>query len=301
VLVPAVVKPLLMDSPSGPGRPAHVAAASGVVRMGRFLYVVADDEVQLAVFEEGAARGRWVPLFEGALPAETEARRAVKPDLEVLARLPPRPAWEHGALVALPSGSAAPRRFGALAPLDPSGGLASGPAWRFDLQALFEQIAAELGATLNVEGAALLQDRFVLLHRGAGQRRSALVELDLERLVEAVAARGAVSANSVRDLREVELPEVSGWPLALTDGLALPDGSIAFTAVAEQTDDPTKDAPCIGSAVGRMSRQGKVLKLELLQGHPKVEGITLQGEKAWLVNDQDDPSVPAHLFSVTLP
>ncbi|HEY8211031.1 MAG TPA: hypothetical protein VIG99_26290 [Myxococcaceae bacterium] len=300
MLVPTVVKPLLMEAPSGPGRPAHVAAASGVVRMGRFLYVVADDEVQLAVFEEGAPRGRWAPLFDGALPAETEARRAAKPDLEVLARLPPRPAWEHGALVALPSGSAAPRRFGALAPLDPSGGLA-GPCWRFDLQALFEQIAAELGTVLNVEGAALLQDRFVLLHRGAGRMRSALVEVDLERLVEAVSARGAVSANSVRDVREVELPEVSGWPLALTDGLALPDGSIAFTAVAEQTVDPVKDAPCAGSAVGRISRQGKVLKLETLQGAPKVEGITLQGEKAWLVTDQDDPSVPAQLLSVPLP
>jgi len=300
VLVPQLVKPLLMESPSGPGRPPHVAAASGVVRMGRFLYVVADDEVQLAVFEEGAPRGKWVPLFEVQLPADPQARKAEKPDLEVLCRLPPRPAWTDGALVALPSGSAAPRRSGAVAPLGPSGDLAA-PAWRFDLGPLFDQLGAELEAKVNIEGAALLQDRLLLLHRGAGQRRSAMVEVDLERVVEAASERGAVSPNAIRDLHEVQLPEVGGWPLAFTDGLALADGTVAFTAVAEKTDDPVADAPCAGSAVGRINRQGKVVALEMLQGAPKVEGLTLQGEKAWLVTDQDDPSHPAQLLWIKLP
>jgi len=300
VLVPQLVKPLLMEAPSGPGRPAHVAAASGVVRMGRFLYVVADDEVQLAVFEEDASRGRWVALLEGQLSADPAARKAEKPDFEVLCRLPPRPAWSDGALVALPSGSAAPRRSGAVAPLGPSGDLAA-PAWRFDLGPLYDQLAAELEAKVNVEGAALLGDRLLLMHRGAGQRRSALVEVDLERVVEAAAEKGAVSANAIRDLHEVALPEVDGWPLAFTDGLALADGTIAFTAVAEKTADPVADAPCAGSAVGRIDRRGKVVRLEMLEGAPKVEGLTLQGEKAWLVTDQDDPSRPAQLLWVKLP
>jgi hypothetical protein len=141
VLTPQLVKPLLMEAPSGPGRPAHVAAASGVVRMGRFLYVVADDELDLAVFEEDAPRGRWAPLFPGELPADPLARKAEKPDLEVLTRLPPRPAWADGALVALPSGSTAARRSGVVAPLGPSGTLAA-PAWRFDLGPLYDQLAA---------------------------------------------------------------------------------------------------------------------------------------------------------------
>jgi hypothetical protein len=300
VLTPQVVKPLLMEAPSGPGRPAHVAAASGVVRMGRFLYVVADDELELAVFEEGVARGKWVSLFDGSLPADPMARKAEKPDLEVLTRLPPRPAWTDGALVALPSGSAATRRTGVIAPLGPSGNLAA-PAWRFDLGPLYDQLAAELGAKVNVEGAALLQERLVLLHRGAGKARSALVEVELERVVEAASERGAVSPNSIRDLTEVVLPEVDGWPLAFTDGLSLADGTIAFTAVAEKSDDPVVDAPCAGAAVGRITRQGKVVVLEHLAGAPKVEGLTLHGQHAWLVTDHDDPESPAQLLSVTLP
>jgi len=300
VIVPAVVKPLLMESPSGPGRPAHVAAASGVVRMGRYLYVVADDELQLAVFEEDAPRGRWVALFEGALPADPQARKAVKPDLEVLARLPPHAAWADGALVALPSGSAAPRRSGALAPLDPSGGLAA-PAWSFDLQPLFDAAAKGLGTVLNVEGAALFKDGFLLLHRGTGRHPSAVLEVSLALLSEAVADKGAVPADALKDVREVALPESGGWPLAFTDGLALADGTVAFTAVAEKTRDPVQDAPCVASAVGRMTRAGKVVAIELLQGSPKVEGLTLHGEKAWLVTDQDDPAHPAQLLVVKLP
>ena len=128
-----------------------------------------------------------------------------------------------------------------------------------------------------------------------------MVEVDLERVVEAASERGAVSPNAIRDLNEVQLPEVGGWPLAFTDGLALADGTIAFTAVAEKTDDPVADAPCAGSAVGRIDRKGKVVALEHLQGAPKVEGITLQGEKAWLVTDQDDPSHPAQLLWIKLP
>lgn len=300
MLTPQLVRPLLMDSPSGPGRPAHVSAASGVARLGRFLYVVADDEVQLAVFEEDAPRGRWLPVFGGELPQEPVARKAAKPDLEVVAPLPPRDAWPAGALLLLSSGSAPPRRSGALAPLDPRGGL-SGPAWTFDLGPLYEQLAAELEAAVNVEGAALFDDRLVLLHRGTARKRSALAEVDLGRLVEAAAERGAVSANSIRDLREVALPEVSGWPLAFTDGISLPDGTIAFTAVSEQTDDPVRDAACTGSAVGRVTREGKVLAVELLQGAPKVEGLCLRGKEAWLVTDADDPSAPAQLLCVALP
>ena len=43
--------PLLTDAPAQVGRPAHVSAASGLVRCGSKLYVVADDEVALAMFD----------------------------------------------------------------------------------------------------------------------------------------------------------------------------------------------------------------------------------------------------------
>ncbi len=39
----------LVEAP-GPGQPAHLSAESGLVRVGKFLYVVADDEHHLGMF-----------------------------------------------------------------------------------------------------------------------------------------------------------------------------------------------------------------------------------------------------------
>ncbi|MFP2926764.1 DUF6929 family protein, partial [Pyxidicoccus sp. 3LG] len=106
---------LTLEVPEAPGRLAHVSAASGLVRAGEWLYVVADDALHLAVFPmRGDAPGRSVRLFEGVLPEEPKARKAAKPDLEVLCRVGPLTGAPHGALLALPSGSTEVRRRGAV-------------------------------------------------------------------------------------------------------------------------------------------------------------------------------------------
>ena len=49
---------------------SFLSAASGLVRAGSFLYVVADDELHLGIFPAtGNAPGHLIRLFEGALPA----------------------------------------------------------------------------------------------------------------------------------------------------------------------------------------------------------------------------------------
>ena len=88
-----------MEAPSQPGRPAHVSAASGLVRAGDHLYVIADDENHLAVFPAtGTAPGRFVTIFASSLPLDAGKRKRVKPDFESLARLPAFPDHPHGAL-----------------------------------------------------------------------------------------------------------------------------------------------------------------------------------------------------------
>ncbi len=50
---------------------AHLSAASALVRVAERLFVVADDELHLGLFDLGdPAPGRLVRLFEGSLPAE---------------------------------------------------------------------------------------------------------------------------------------------------------------------------------------------------------------------------------------
>ena len=78
----AKVRELDLSAPTSAGRPAHLSAASGLVRAGRFLYVVADDELHLGVFHAAETTpGHLVRLFPGELPATAAERKARKPDL----------------------------------------------------------------------------------------------------------------------------------------------------------------------------------------------------------------------------
>ncbi|MFP2906856.1 DUF6929 family protein [Pyxidicoccus sp. 3LFB2] len=70
---------LTLESPEAPGRPAHVSAASGLVRVGPWLYIVADDALHLAVFPaQGDAPGaQRAACFRASF--RTRPRRARRP------------------------------------------------------------------------------------------------------------------------------------------------------------------------------------------------------------------------------
>src|SRR5690606_29981753 len=80
---PKLLRRLTLAAPEPASGRAHVSAASALVRVAERLYVAADDELQLGVFELGDERsGHLLPLFDGELPADAVARKAAKPDLE---------------------------------------------------------------------------------------------------------------------------------------------------------------------------------------------------------------------------
>ena len=76
------LKTLLLKQSAQPNRPMHLSAASGLVQVGSWLYVVADDELHLAQFSlEGDSAGDLHRCFEGDLPLDVEERKAAKPDM----------------------------------------------------------------------------------------------------------------------------------------------------------------------------------------------------------------------------
>src|ERR687897_790690 len=94
---------------------AHLSAASGLVCLHAFTYVIADDELHLGAFRTATTEpGHLIRLFEGTLPGSASARKRQKPDLEALTLLPPSVDYHHGALLILGSGSRANRRSGAI-------------------------------------------------------------------------------------------------------------------------------------------------------------------------------------------
>ncbi|MCP3136516.1 DUF6929 family protein [Pyxidicoccus xibeiensis] len=294
---------LTLEAPEAPGRLAHVSAASGLVRVGAWLYIVADDALHLAIFPAtGDVPGRSVRLFEGALPDEAKARKAVKPDLEVLCLLGPQAGAPHGVLLALPSGSTEARRRGAVLPLGADGALA-GDARPVDCTALYAQLARELGP-LNIEGAALVGGRLRLLNRGNGDVGvDALVDLDGERVQRGLET-GTLGPDTVRTTRRWELGRAGGVRLSFTDASPLPDGRLVFTAAAEDTRDAYADGAVTGSAVGVLAPDGSPLFLDAVDAKVKLEGVDARVERGrvhlLLVADADDPAVAAPLMEAVL-
>jgi hypothetical protein len=295
---------LTLETPESPGRLAHVSAASGLVSVGPWLYVVADDSLHLARFpREGSAPGCLVRLFPGELPLEHKARKASKPDLEALCLLEPFAGHPHGALLAVPSGSTLVRHRGAVLPLAADGTF-SGQPRAVDFTGVYTQLARELGP-LNIEGAAVVSGRLRLLQRGNGaQGVDALVDLDTERVLRALETDHSLGPDTVRTVRRWELGRAGSVRLSFTDASPLPDGRMVFTAAAEDTVNAYEDGHVAGSAVGLLAADGTPLFLDAVDAKVKLEGVSarLEGGRVHLllVADADDPAVAAPLLEAVL-
>lgn len=297
-----ILRELHVDGAPGVTGLAHLSAASGLVKLGNRLFVVADDEHHLAMFElSNTAPGRLVPIFDGELPLRHKARKAAKPDCEALLLLPAFGSYPHGALMAIGSGSRPSRQRGVLLALDIVGEI-RGKVRTVDLTPLLAPLHEHF-ADLNLEGAFVHGDTLSLLQRGnsssAINARIDLSWLDLQRWL---ADSGPVPGPA--SIIRFELGEIDGVPLTFTDAAALPGGDWLFSAAAEDTSDTYSDGICAGSAIGLVDAGGTIRALERLSLNCKVEGIAawIIGEEIelLLVTDADDRRMPALLLSTSL-
>lgn len=227
--------------PPGGGPPRRVAAASGLARAGETLYLVADDEHELCVFEDPAAPGALVPFLHEPLPDDPAERKRRKPDLEALVRLPHVPALGGGALLALGSGSTGARGRGFLWRLRPDGRLRDEAAAAIDLAPLYAALAAEL-PDLNVEGAAVAGGRLLLFQRGNGAAGvNAVAALDLDAALGELAA-GALSPRPLAAVRRHELGSVAGVGSASRTPRASPTGASSSRPSPRRASRPTSTA-----------------------------------------------------------
>lgn len=299
------LRTLDLDAPSHPGRPAHVSAASGVVRRGDFAYVIGDDELFLAVFRiSDQAPGRLHRVLSGELPLGRDARKQVKPDLEVLTALPPFERHPHGALLGLGSGSTPNRDRGFLWALAADGSLDGRPE-EIDLRPLYALLRESLDE-LNVEGAAVVGGRLWLLQRGNGRLGANVVtELALDEAIGALVADRALAARELRGMRTYDLGRLGDARLTFSDASPLGADLLVFTASAEASPDTYSDGEIVGSVVGTIDRDGEVRRLRAIESAYKVEGVDAALDTGvvtlTLVCDQDDGDVASPLLSATLP
>jgi hypothetical protein len=264
-----------------------VAAASGIVLLEQRLYVIADDQLTLAVYDLKGMRKQSIRLLPGELPDEHAARKAAKPDFEALVSMP------DGSLLALGSGSTQQRQRGVWVQE-----LSTAPHNVIvDLSELYGALAREL-PELNIEGGAIFGPHLYLCSRGNGARReNALVKLDLAHVLGSL-DRQRLTAESVSSIHRVQLPELGGVPLSLTD-LTVHEDRLAFSAAAEASANTYDDGACAGSVIGRLSSEGTATELVLVASDLKLEGICSAGPQTlYAVADADDANAQAPLLAI---
>jgi hypothetical protein len=297
------LRELTVETGASPQRPAYLSSASGLVRVNQHLYVVADDELQLGVFTlGGASAGKLLRLLSGELPDQLKPRKKLKPDFEVLVRLPAFAGYQHGALLALGSGSTANRHRGVLVSLDAQGGVRGAPRV-LDVAAWFTPLAAEF-EKLNLEGAFVSEQQFCLLQRGnKGHSANAVVQYDLHDVLSAL-QQDVLPVLPPQAIHTMQLGDINGIPLCFTDACALADGCWLFAAVAEDTDSTYDDGEFLGAVIGLVDASNKLLWTRRVMPQFKIEGIEVQpqagGLTVLLVTDADNPAVPAYLLSAEL-
>lgn len=292
------LRDLNLEAPTAAGRPSYLSAASGLVIVKSTAYVVADDEQHLGVFSIAKnTPGTLLRIFAGDLPNKKKPRKKHKADLEALLLLPPFQSCRHGALFALGSGSTEKRRRGVLLPLNAAGRVTDKPR-TIDLAPWFEPIEDVVGE-LNIEGAVIANGRLNLMQRGnKGEGVNAVVKLPLHRVLDALVSDAM--SELLFTVRRYELGASNDIPLGFTDGSALPDGRIVFTAVAEDSETAYDDGACAFAAVGILAANGRLQKIRQLMPTAKVEGIDARvvgdSMRVHLVSDADDVNIPASLY-----
>jgi hypothetical protein len=290
--------------PTAVSRPAFVYAASGLARLGNRLYIVADDELHLAMFDfHGKTPGSWLRLCPGKLPDEYMERKRQKPDLESITHITAHQYATNGALLVVPSMSTERRTNGVLVMLGENQGLTE-VIIPINFSAIREVLKPLLNE-LNIEGAIVNANTVKLFHRGSkGKSKSAIIELDAQVFLKDLHDSHMISAEHISKITECDLGDIDGVPLHFTDAVTLPDERVLFLSTAEDTNNAYEDGEWHGSAVGIIDKACKVERITRFNSKEKLEGVSVsvhpQKLELLLVSDTDDQSKPAGLYRSTM-
>lgn len=282
-----------------------VRAASGLVKIDGKFFVIADDDLSLAVFSlEPGSKDLFFPLSAGDLPTNHLERKKVKPDWEALVKVPPK--YSPGEwLLVIPSGSKVNRQQGFYLSVQD---LKFAKSINANQPVDFTEIYEKLGETfteLNIEGACFTDSGFLLFQRGNGKsNQSALIELDAQEVIDDIKNQRPVQASWCKSIKHYDLGLINDCPLSFTDAFNSQDTGVWFLAAAEKTDSTYEDGAFCGSVLGRIDDTGQFSERYELDCPTKPEGLWVEkesdGYRIYLVTDADDPEKVASLYTAVI-
>jgi len=298
-------------------RPAHVRAASSIVRFHDELLVIQDDALFVArVDERTSAVGHLVlTQIDGGprLFDDGRGNKADKLDLEAAVAVESR---GEQLVLALGSGSTSVReRIVVLRRVADE--LKAEIVHAPDFYAMLRARPEFSGSELNLEGAVQMGSALLLFQRGNGapgkvDAVDACASIDAQAFVDHLSGLGP--CPELERVRQYDLGRVAGSRLTFTDA-TLHAGLLLYVAAAEASPDVTRDGPVAGVALGMLCEDEPPRYALLMDEHgspctDKLEGIVgstlLAGSASAKVHeiigviDRDDPDVAAELVHIGL-
>lgn len=268
-----------------------VSAASGLLVIEDQFYSIADDELDLIIFnKESFGSERRVQLLDGALPLYSKQRKAQKPDWESLVLFP-----ESQSILVVPSGSKANRNVGVW--------IESEKITQILFTELYQVISQSV-PDLNVEGVVLTEKEMRLFSRGnGGSQQNFMIRLDREKVLSDILACQSLTAKSFVGLMKIDLGMIHGFPLGFTDASLEDENRIWFLAAAEAAASTYEDGKYLGAILGCLDNAGNLIFQDEIECQLKPEGLALdiKNRKFYVVTDADDRSQPAQLLEGDLP
>lgn len=269
----------------------EMSAASGLVLHRQYYFVVADDE--LTLYKYALKTNQFIEaiaLFGGELPSDYKARKKSKPDFESLVYLS-----SFDGLLVLPSGSTLNRTVGVL--------VQGSQVTEIYLEALFHSLSEKI-TDLNIEGVAVCNNLFKLFHRGNGKdQKNYVINLNLKTVLEEIESERRLSAKSLESFNAIEIGQLRGHNLGITDVAIENTDRLWFVAAVETGESTYEDGGYLGAVLGCMNAEGQVVFQAELDSPAKPEGLALDLEirKFYLVTDSDDRTLPALFLEGDLP
>jgi len=310
-------RPLRYSAGADPSldRPAHVRAASSLVRVGDSMLAIQDDAHFVALIDPDSWEVRAIPLPPGPGGKrqfdDLRGTKGLKLDLEACVVVPEA---AGATLIAFGSG-ATPQRERILVMRAVT---APAPDIRLvEATALYAALRAPAfaGSELNLEGAVLLPSgkTLRLFQRGNGAPRGALQPVDATcdiawpDLAAYLDDPTTAAPPPLQAITRYHLGLLDGARLTFTDATPGPN-AILYCAAAERSPNAVDDGEVVGSALGLLPPTGAPRYAPIVDFDGellplKIEGLLLDEHDptlVFLVADADDPLLPSELLTARL-
>ena len=310
-------RPLRYSAGADPSldRPAHVRAASSLVRVGDSMLAIQDDAHFVALIDPDSWEVRAIPLPPGPGGKrqfdDLRGTKGLKLDLEACVVVPEA---AGATLIAFGSG-ATPQRERVLVMRAVT---APAPDIRLvEATALYAALRAPAfaGSELNLEGAVLLPsgETLRLFQRGNGAPRGALQPVDATcdiawpDLAAYLDDPTTAAPPPLQAITRYHLGLLDGARLTFTDATPGPN-AILYCAAAERSPNAVDDGEVVGSALGLLPPTGAPRYAPIVDFDGellplKIEGLLLDEHDptlVFLVADADDPLLPSELLTARL-